>query len=163
MPADGHGRGAEPLLRRALLGLAGLGVVGTAADLAAARHWQTPVQLVPWATLAVLAGALAAVLLGRTSVARVLAGSAAASGAYGMWSHAAANHAAAPLSAVHGPGWDALTPVERWWAAVSGGVGPAPVLAAGVLGYAALCLAAATLRAPASAPGGEVLHEPLHR
>ena len=53
-------------LLAALLLLAGLGVVGTAAELAMERHWQGPWQLLPWLALGMIALALGVLLVGRT-------------------------------------------------------------------------------------------------
>ena len=69
--------------------------------------------------------------------------------AFGVLKHVQANYDTAPLDRVYGPKWDAMSALDRWWAAASGGVGPAPTLAAGIMVQAALCLLLATLRHPA--------------
>ena len=42
-----------------------------------------------------------------------------------------------------------MSSVAQWWEAITGGVGPAPVLAPGVLAEISLALLIATLRHPA--------------
>lgn len=148
------GDAARPL-RLALIALAALSVAGTAVELATLRHWNGAVQLIPWGIAGLLAiltivmatrpgpGALRLVRGG--AVLAILAS------AFGVVRHVVANHETAPLDRVFGPKWDSMSALSRWWEAASGGVGPAPSLAAGVLAQAALCLLAATLRHPATA------------
>ncbi|MFN8122212.1 MAG: hypothetical protein U0237_07250 [Thermoleophilia bacterium] len=144
---------ARPL-RLALIGLAALSIAGTAVELATLRHWNGAVQLIPW----VIAGALAvltAVLAarpGRGAVRLVRGGAVLAilASAFGVVRHVVANYDTAPLDRVVGPRWDSMSELHRWWEAASGGVGPAPTFAAGVLAQAALCLLAATIRHPAT-------------
>jgi hypothetical protein len=154
---SGEAPGAA-VLRMALLALALFGTVGAAADLAVARHWHSPIQLVPWAALALLGAATVAVAL-RPARLLVLAGRAvalvlAAAGAFGVYEHVAANHASGALDARYSATWDGLPAATQWWLAASGGVGPTPSLAPGVLAFAGLCLAAATLLHPALRPAG---------
>ena len=145
---------ARPL-RLALIGIAGLSIAGTAAELATLRHWNGTVQLIPWVITAVLA-ALTVLLLARPApgaIRAVRAGAVAAilASAFGVVRHVVANYEAAPLDRVFGPRWDDMSALSRWWESATGGVGPAPSLAAGVLAQAALCLLAATIRHPATA------------
>jgi hypothetical protein len=153
---SGEAPGAA-VLRLSLLALALFGTVGAAADLAVARHWDSPIQLVPWAALALLGAATFAVALRRTRLlvlaARAVALVLAAAGAYGVYEHVAANHAAGALDARYSATWEGLSAATQWWLAASGGVGPSPSLAPGVLAFAGLCLAAATLAHPALRPG----------
>jgi hypothetical protein len=147
------GEGAAGLLRRALIGLALLAVGATAVELASQRHWNTPLQLIPWIVLGVLTLAIV-VLLARPNQAtlRVVRGVAVvvlAATAYGIFVHVHGNYEAGPLDIVYGPKWDTLSEPSRWWASMSGGVGPSPPLAPGVLAQAALCLLFATIRHPA--------------
>jgi hypothetical protein len=158
-----EGRPASTL-RAALIGLAAVGALGTAADLTISRHWQTPVQYIPWITLLVLGAGIAALAIPPTPVrvtaARIVAVSVTAASAFGMYEHVNANNAAGALDAVYGDTWDALSPLTQWWMAATQQVGPSPVLAPGVLAYAALCLALATLRHPANIPGPAAADRP---
>lgn len=151
-PADVAGR-----LRLGLLGLASLGVLGTAVELATIRHWQTTEQLIPWVFLAIVTAAIAAVAwrpsAGRVRAAQVLAVATLAAGAYGVFEHVSSNLEAGPLDATYGPRWDTMSAASQWWAAASGGVGPSPTLAPAVLVQISLCLLLATLDHPARGRG----------
>jgi len=140
---------ATKTLRRALLGLAAIGGSGAAADLAVARHWQSPIQLLPWvAVAAILAGALLLALRpSRASIwiARAVGLAVGGAGAFGVYQHVAANHSAGALDIRYADTWEQMSAVAQWWAAASGGVGPAPSLAPGVLAFTAAALLAATL------------------
>ncbi|MFN0092828.1 MAG: hypothetical protein ACKVWR_21545 [Acidimicrobiales bacterium] len=127
------GQDAARFLRRGLLGLAVLGVLGAAAELASLRHWGSPVRVVPWVSLAVAAAAIALVGLA-PSPARVragawLAGAVLASGAYGVIEHVVSNLEAASLDQHYGPRWAAMSNAAKLWAAGSMSVGPSPPLA----------------------------------
>lgn len=157
MTTAAGGRDTGEVLRLGLIGLAGLSAVGTGLELAALRHWNGAVQLIPWAILAVVAAltALLAVRPTRVTLGAVRAGAVAvvlASG-FGVVRHVWANYDSGPLDRVYGPRWDGMSEIDRWWTAASGGVGPAPTLAAGVLAQAALCLLLATYRHPAAREG----------
>ena len=85
---------AAPLLRRGLLGLAALTIVGIAVELYVESHWTDPVQLIAWAALALGVAALA-LLLGRPSarrvrIAQVLAAIVVVSSVIGVWQHVCA-------------------------------------------------------------------------
>ena len=67
----------------------------------------------------------------------------------GVALHALANVDAGPLDRVFATRWSTMSPIEQWWEALTGGVGPAPVLAPGVLAEVSLALAIATIRHPA--------------
>ena len=56
-----------------------------------------------------------------------------------------ANHSAGALDIRYADTWEQMSAVAQWWAAASGGVGPAPSLAPGVLAFTAAALLAATL------------------
>lgn len=144
-------------LRLGLLALTAAGIAGTAAELAFTRHWDSAVQLIPWACLAVLAAGLAAVAIrpspGRVRAARVLATIAAVGGLYGVIDHVAENHAAAPLDASYGPKWESMSAAAQWWAAATGGVGPSPPLAPAMLAQIGVCLALATVGHPTTGAG----------
>lgn len=167
-PDLGTRHGEEPpigrVLRAGLLALAGVGVAGTAVELATIRHWDSAEQLIPWAVLAVLALAIGLVAVRPTGV-RVRAGrllglATGLGGAYGVWEHIEANLHAGPLDATYGPRWDAMSPIAQWWAAATGGVGPSPTLAPAILTQIGLTLLLATVAHPALArrattPNGE--------
>ncbi|GAA3655065.1 hypothetical protein GCM10022224_017700 [Nonomuraea antimicrobica] len=129
------------VLRLGLLALVAIGIVGAALELAFERHWQSPVQLVPWAALALLVVAL--VLLGlrdsgrALTVARVLAVVVLLASAYGVFMHMAVNHG---VGGAMEPGWDSLSPLTQWWYALTKTVGAAPPLAPGMLAQSALLL-----------------------
>ena len=117
------GRGTAGDLRAGLLLLVVVGVAGTALALAYERHWQSPWQLVPWATLGILGAAGVALAVRETAatvwLARAAAALAIAASALGVWQHvdanvtadgAASHHAdgqAAPAADDRGPGDDA--------------------------------------------------------
>jgi hypothetical protein len=156
-----HARRADPLslLRVSLTVLTALGIAGTAFELATLHHWNGAMQLVPWVALAVLAVALA-LHAGppgrppRTRLVRVLALLVLASALFGILEHALANYRSGPLDERFADTWVTLSPWLRWWYAITKTVGPAPTLAAGMLGQAAATLILATIgqRAAAMAP-----------
>jgi len=144
-------------LRRCFLGLAAGGVVGTAVELALSRHWNSAVQLIPWATLAVMVVGLVLLVArpGRRSMrtVRMLAAAVLLAAAFGVFEHASANYDAGPLDFRYTSKWATMSAASRWWAAASQSVGPSPMLAPLVLAQSALCLVFATLGHPALAAG----------
>jgi hypothetical protein len=147
-----HARRADSLslLRVSLTALTALGIVGTAFELATLHHWNGAMQLVPWVALAVLAAAL--VLHAgpsgrppRTRLVRVLALLVLASSLFGILEHALVNYRSGPLNERFADTWTTLSPWLRWWYAITRTVGPAPTLAAGMLGQAAATLILATI------------------
>lgn len=153
MPAGGE-LGAAPLLRRALLALTAIALVGTAVELVIGRHWESAPQVIPFGVIGVAGVTLWLVATarsaGRLRVARGLAVLVLAASAFGVWEHVEGNQDAGALDQRTAASWETTPALTRWWLALSGGVGPAPPLAPGVLGQAALMLLAATLRHPAS-------------
>ncbi len=134
-------------LRRCLLLLAALGVVGTAAELALIRHWNGFIQLIPWFSLAVLAVAIVLVMARRqVRVARVLAVLVTVSAVFGIYEHVLANYEAGPLDFRYSARWATMSMSSKVWAAVSESVGPAPNFAPLILAWSALCLLFATIR-----------------
>lgn len=130
-------------VRRALLVLVGFGIVATAFELAAERHWNSPTQLIPWFTLAVLAfGVTLALRVGRrsTRAVRILAVVVLLVALYGVVEHAVANHSAGGLDQRYADVWETLPAVTQWWYAVTKTVGSAPMLAPGVLAQQGLLL-----------------------
>jgi hypothetical protein len=140
-------------LRQGILGLAALGLVGTAVELVFLRHWSSALQLVVWPTLVLLFGAWWAVGLRPTPVrvrrARWLALSVLVIAALGVVVHVWANLDAGPLDQDYETTWATLPAIQQWFLAITGGVGPAPVLAPGVLAEIALAIGLATVGHPA--------------
>ncbi|MEO8229430.1 MAG: hypothetical protein ABI628_06675 [Chloroflexota bacterium] len=141
------------LLRRGVLGLATLGIVGTGIELVFLRHWQNLTQLIAWP--AILALGLALALLVRKprprgiQVARGIAGVVVLVAGLGIALHFYVNLNAGPLDRDYGPRWESMTSFDQWTAAITGDVGPAPMLAPGVLAEISLALLLASMRHPA--------------
>lgn len=151
-----HARRADPLqlLRGSLIALTALGIVGTAFELATLQHWNGAMQLLPWAALVVLAGAVALHAWGgdRTYLVRALSLLVLAVSAFGVLEHALVNYDAGALDRHFADTWDTLSPWLRGWYAITRTVGPAPTLAPGMLGQAALTLLLATVGPPRVVP-----------
>jgi hypothetical protein len=147
------------LLRRCFAGLAAVGIVATAVELALSRHWTSAVQLIPWYALAALAAAFVLLVVrpGRRSlrIVRVLAVLVLLTAAFGIFEHVLANYHAGPLDFRYESRWPTMSAGSRWWAAFTESVGPSPTLAPGVLAQSALCLVFATLGHPALAPAAD--------
>ena len=141
------------VLRRSLVGLVALAVVGLTAELLVERHWGTPVRLVPWVALAALAYSAWLLLRHPTAAAvkraRLLAGAVMIASAVGVALHINENYVAGPLDQRYELLWAGMSEVERWWAAFSKAVGPAPTFAPASLALVALVLLVATQRHPA--------------
>jgi hypothetical protein len=144
-----HARRADPLqlLRGSLTALTALGIVGTAFELATLKHWNGAMQLIPWAALVVLTGAMVlhAGRPDRTGLVRALAIVVLVTSLFGVLEHALVNYESGPLDQRFADTWDALSPWLRWWYAITRTVGPAPTLAPGMLGQAAATLMLATI------------------
>jgi hypothetical protein len=76
---------------------------------------------------------------------RILAGIGLIISVAGVGFHVVENLTAGPLDGVYAATWGTLPPLEQWWTAITGGVGPAPTLAPGALAEIALTLLLATL------------------
>ena len=137
------------MLRGGILAVAWLALIGTGAELALERHWQSLEQGIAWVTLAISAVSLALATLarsrGRIWTARLLAIAVLALSGVGVWRHINANYEAGELDADYAARWPAMTDSERWQAAALKRVGPAPILAAGVLAEVALLAMLATV------------------
>jgi hypothetical protein len=136
-------RQREPadLMRAGLVALALISVGATAFELASERHWNDLDQLIPWAALAVLLAAIVAVLVPSRialTTSRLLAAVVLAASLYGVLDHTLANYDAGELDGRYSAVWEELPAAQQWWYAVTKTVGPAPTLAPGVLGQAAL-------------------------
>ena len=150
--AVGDGERVAGQLRTGLLVLAALGIAGTVGELTALRHWESEDQLIPWFILAALAVAVGLVAFApdvrRVRFAQLLGLGSLLGGAYGVLEHVHSNLESGPLDATYGPKWDTMGTVSKWWAAASGGVGPAPSLAPAILAQIGLCLLLATWAHP---------------
>lgn len=141
------------VLRRSLVGLVVIAISGLTAELLVERHWGTPVRLVPWFALVALA--YAALLLMRRPTAagvrraRLLASAVMIASAVGVALHINENYVAGPLDQRYEQLWAGMSEVERWWAAFSKAVGPAPTFAPAALALVSLVLLVATQRHPA--------------
>jgi hypothetical protein len=143
------------ILRRGVLGLVALGIVGTTVELVFLRHWSSATETIVWPIMAALAVAFVAMIrlpsAGVVQVVRVVALVAAAFAIIGMGFHVAENLTAGPLDRDYAAIWDTMPAYEQWFAAVTGAVGPAPTLAPGVLAEMGLALLLSTIRHPALA------------
>lgn len=96
------------LVRRGLVALTVIGILSTAFELAAERHWNGLEQLIPWLALAVLVVATALLLLPNergTRAIRVLALIVLGASVYGIFDHILVNfHAGSSTSASPTPG-----------------------------------------------------------
>ena len=144
------------LLRRGLLGLAALGIAGTTVELIFLRHWSSTTQLIVWSGVLALLAALAVLVrdpAARTvRAARILSMVVVVIAVLGVGLHVLGNLDAGPLDRKYAATWYGLGAIQQWWLAITGGVGPAPVLAPGALAEIALCVLLATLRHPALGP-----------
>jgi hypothetical protein len=136
------------LVRRGLVALTVIGILSTAFELASERHWNGAEQMIPWLALGVLAVATALLLLPDdrgTTIIRTLALAVLAASVYGVVDHVLVNFHAGELDQRFADTWEAIPLLEKVGYAVTKTVGPAPTLAPGVLGQAALLLFLATL------------------
>lgn len=145
-------RETATFLRRAMLALAAAGIVATLVELATLRHWTTTTQLIPWMVLGVMAIGVIVVALGVSPrvirVVRAIAVLTVLSGLYGLFIHMQANYDAAILDYRYTDRWPNMSLLSKLWAAGTGQVGPAPVMAPAVLSQIAICLTLATFRHP---------------
>ncbi|MEZ5206721.1 MAG: hypothetical protein R2690_07010 [Acidimicrobiales bacterium] len=136
-------------MRSLFLGLGVAVVVGTVVELAFLRHWTDGLQFGAWAGTAALGVAVGLAAgrptAGRARAARLVAGIVALVSLVGTGLHLHGNYEAGPLDRSYGERWDAMSLAERWWAAATGAVGPAPALASGVLIIGAACVFGATI------------------
>ena len=146
------GRDVPTRLRAGVLALAALGIVGTAVELVFLRHWTSLTQLVVWPAIVALTVALVVLLgsvtPGRVTAARAIAGLVLVIAVLGVVLHVHANLEAGPLDRDYEVTWATMSSLEQWWLAITGGVGPAPVLAPGVLAEISLALLLATVAHP---------------
>ena len=133
-------------LRKALLALGALSAGGAVAELTMERHWDGFIQLIPWVAVGAVFLSIALVWLApnrRTiRLARLLAVLVAAATLFGIYEHIDENHKAGALDFRYANTWESMSSASQWWKAATKTVGPAPVLAPGVLVEAALCVVA---------------------
>lgn len=140
--------GTAPLLRRVLLWLAGLSVLAIAFELAAERHWNNAVQLIPWAVLVILVVAIGFAASPRPKLivaARVLAGLALVAAVFGVYEHVADNYQVGELDAVYSDSWMYRSILDRVYLAFTKTVGASPPVAPGAIGQAGLLVLLATI------------------
>jgi hypothetical protein len=147
---------AEPtaaLLRRGLVGLAAVGTVGTALELALLRHWNGGLQVIPFAALGVLGLAIGLVARRPSArsirVARILAMVVLVTSVVGVFVHVQSNYEAAPLDFRYTDSWPTTSEPVRWLLALTDTVGPSPSLAPLAMAFVAVALLLAALRHPA--------------
>jgi hypothetical protein len=145
---------AAELLRKGLIALVGLGIVGTVIELLFLRHWGSAGQAIVWPALAFLAAGLGTLTMRPSPrsirAARAIALGVAAIALVGVGFHVSENLTAGPLDRNFAASWASMSPLEQWWQAVTGGVGPAPTMAPGMLLQLGLSLLLATVRHPAA-------------
>lgn len=155
-PIAETGSRSTAVLLFSLLAIAALGIAGSGAELAIERHWQSLEQMLAWLALAVAAVGLFAILgrgrRGGLWLARLCAVVAIAFAAVGVWRHVNANYQTAPLDFRYETRWNGMSETERLWAVLSGAVGPAPILASGILATIGIALGAATIGIPVDRP-----------
>ena len=142
-------------LRRSVILVAAIGILGLLAELLVERHWGTAVRYIPWLCLAALAWSVWRLWRGPTAreirAARVIAATSAAAGVVGIALHVNENYGAGPLDQTYSLVWDTMSEAERWWAAFTKSLGPAPTFAPAALILLALLVMVATQRHPALA------------
>ena len=142
------GAATAALVRRGLLALTVITILAAAFELATVQHWHDFEQLIPWLALTVLAVATVLSLLpgGWARIAaRVLALLVLGASMYGVIDHTLVNYDSGPLDYRFADTWESEPSAQRWWYAFTKTVGPAPSLAPGVLGLAAMLLLLASL------------------
>ena len=142
------------LLRFGLIGLALLGIAGTALELVFLQHWDGVTQQIVWPALLALCLALLLIVWRPTPtrvwVARVLAVGVLAIAGLGIWFHVEENLNAGFLDRTYGDTWESRSSLDQVWLAFTGQVGPAPTLAPGALAEISLALLLATVRLPSA-------------
>jgi hypothetical protein len=139
---------ATTLVRYGVLALAAAGVVGAAYELAAERHWGSPLKLIPWIAVIALAVSVVTALSSAprmVTVTRVLAALVLGASLFGIAYHILDNMWAGHLDPAFGPAFKELPRLERLWYGATKTVGEAPPLAPGMLGQSALLVALSTL------------------
>ena len=150
------GMDTATLLRRGVLALAGLGIAGTSVELVFLRHWTTATAAIVWVGIVALAAGFLLLVRGPSRgivlAVRALAVVGVLVAVVGIGFHVIENLDAGPLDRAYASRWDAMSTLDQWWTAITGGVGPAPTLAPGALAEVSLALLLATIRHPATRP-----------
>ncbi|MGE3289519.1 MAG: hypothetical protein AB7J32_25940 [Pseudonocardia sp.] len=139
---------ATTLIRYGVLALAAAGTVGAAYELAAERHWGSPLKMIPWVAVIALAVSVVTALSPAPRmvlVTRVLAAAVLGASLFGIAYHVLENLHAGHLDPAFGLGFKELPRLEQIWYAATKTVGEAPPLAPGMLGQSALLVALSTL------------------
>jgi hypothetical protein len=139
-------------LRTGVIGVAAVATIGLAAELLVERHWGSAIRLIPWAALGALGWAIWRLWRGPSvreiRLARAIAVLSLAAASAGIVLHIIENYKAGPLDQRYALLWDAMSEAERWWAAFSRSLGPAPTFAPAALALVALLVLVATQRHP---------------
>ncbi len=139
-------------IRKSVILVAGIAIAGLATELVIERHWGSLIRYVPWLTLAALAWAVFRLWRGPTTrevrAARAIALAAMAAAGLGIALHINENYSAGPLDQTYSLIWDTMSEPQRWWAAFSKSLGPAPTFAPGALALIGLLVLVATQRHP---------------
>ena len=155
--ADLFQQDTPTLLRRGVLALAWLGLMGTTIELVFLRHWSSATQLIVWPLVGVLAVSVVLISLLPTSrsivLVRWLAVGVVLVSIIGIGLHGIENIDAGPLDRNYAQIWSSMSPLDQWWVAITGAVGPAPVLAPGALAEISLAILVTTIRHPALEQG----------
>ena len=140
------------VIRKSVILVAAVAIAGLAAELVIERHWGTPICFIPWLALAALAWAVLRLWRGPTPrqlrAARAIAVVAIVAAGLGIALHINENYGAGPLDQVYSLVWDNLSEPQRWWAAFSKSLGPAPTFAPAALALIGLLVLVATQRHP---------------
>ena len=154
MTRSGSDGSSAEILRKGLIALVGLGIVGTVIELLFLRHWGSAGQAIVWPALGFLAAGLGTLAMRPSPrsirAARAIALGVAVIAAVGVGFHVSENLTAGPLDRDFAAIWASMSPLDQWWQAATGGVGPAPTMAPGVLLQLGLGLLLATVRHPAA-------------
>ena len=147
-PAD-----TGPALRRAVLALAGLSIAGIAIELVIERHWGAAARYIPWIALLISGAALVRLArrpsAGTVRAVRLVAIAVLCMAAVGIALHINENYSAGPLDQRYSAIWESMSEPDRWWAAFTKSVGPAPTFAPAALAEVALLLLIGTIGHPA--------------
>jgi hypothetical protein len=140
-------------LRRAILTLAGLSIIGIALELVIERHWGALARVIPWIALAASAIALVVHVrrptAGTLRTVRLVAVAVLCAAVVGIALHVNENYSAGPLDQRYSAIWETMSEPARWWAALTKSVGPAPTFAPAALAEVALLLLIGTIGHPA--------------
>lgn len=140
------------LLRLGLIGLALLGIAGTAIERIFLEHWDGVTQQIVWPALLMRCLALLLIAWRPTPAmvwtARVLALAVLAVAGPGTRFHFEEDLNAGFLDRTYGDTWDRRTTIDQAWLAVTGQVAPAPTLAPGTLAEISLAILLASVRIP---------------